>query len=112
MSVVYAEAMLMSVGHTTTRSHSDLSGLCCHLDHGDVGGLGCLQGPFLGPQSYRSWEECVCSVPETTWRLMIHALADCKEQGGNFCCDIDDYRFTVEKEACRGFSDNFSPFPQ
>jgi hypothetical protein len=54
MSVVYAEAMLMSVGHTTTRSHSDLSGLCCHLDHGDVGGLGCLQGPFLGPQSYRS----------------------------------------------------------
>ena len=36
--------------------------------------------------------------PETMWKSMIHDPTNYKVQGSYFCSDIDDCRYTDEKE--------------
>lgn len=62
--------------------------------------LDCLQGPCLSPWSSWSQGPYLSSVllPETMWKPIILAPTDCEVQGGYFCCDMDDYRCTVERE--------------
>lgn len=95
---VQPQTMLMPTGHIASRE------ICV---------LGCLQGPCLGPQSYCSWEPCLWSVLslEAIWRPMIRAPTYCKEQGGCFCCDLDECRCTDEREGHGRTCDNRYPHP-
>lgn len=40
----------------------------------------------------------ICAVLRKLWRPMIHPPADCEDQGGYFCCDIDDCQHIAERE--------------
>lgn len=75
--------------------HTHLSDLCSH------------PRPYWCPQStlpLRALSVSVvlrsCSVflPKILRRPMICVSVDWKEQGGYFCCDIDDWRYTIDSE--------------
>lgn len=55
-------------------------------------------------------EPCSWSVlsPDTHWRPMIHAPTDCEEQGGYFCCDINDCRYRLRAEDMERFCEDLS----
>ena len=105
----------MSVGLVGAGSRIEVSRLPCHLRS-----WGCPQSrlpprALSGSVVLLQWEEgsggaCSLSVlsPETMWRPMIHAPTDCEEQGGYFCCDINDCRYRLRAEDMDRFCEDLS----
>lgn len=84
-SMLWPEAMLVSLGSAATKGHVDVN------SHAEAWGLWSVLPPKPGL--------CLWSVlwPGTTGKPIIWALADHKEQGSWFCSAIDDCRCIVEK---------------
>jgi hypothetical protein len=133
--VLQPGSMLLSVAPFITEDHIDVQGLWCSLKPCWWPWVLLPPEVILIWEAYSVWSEamvmsgsmllplamlvilllmggkpCSWSVlsPDTHWRPMIHAPTDCEEQGGYFCCDINDCRYTLRAEDMDRFCEDLS----